>query len=120
MKQPCIYILANKRNGTLYTGVTSDLLVRISQHKDETFGGFSARYNVRMLVYYELFDTMEIAIEREKRVKRWRRAWKLKLIEEMNPEWVDLRDDQRHIILDGPADIDRPSGGLLRAPLDYE
>jgi putative endonuclease len=90
MKQPAIYILASQRNGTLYTGVTSDLVQRIWQHKNDTLEGFTKKYGVHILVYYELHDDMENAIIREKRVKKWNRAWKLRLIEEMNPEWNDL------------------------------
>ena len=90
MKQPAVYILASQRNGTLYTGVTSDLVQRIWQHKNDTVEGFTKKYGVHILVYYELHDDMENAIIREKRVKKWNRAWKLRLIEEMNPDWNDL------------------------------
>ena len=90
MKQPAVYILASHRNGTLYTGVTSDLVQRIWQHKNDILEGFTKKYGVHILVYYELHDDMENAIIREKRVKKWNRAWKLRLIEEMNPEWNDL------------------------------
>ncbi|OJW50579.1 MAG: hypothetical protein BGO67_05755 [Alphaproteobacteria bacterium 41-28] len=85
-----IYILASKRNGTLYTGITSDLPKRIYQHKEKMFGGFTDKYNVNLLVYYEVYDDILDAIAREKRLKRWRRSWKLELIEKMNPQWDDL------------------------------
>jgi putative endonuclease len=90
MKQPAVYILASKRNGTLYTGVTSDLVQRIWQHKNNVVKGFTEKYGVHTLVYFELHDDMESAIVREKRLKKWNRAWKLRLIEEKNPDWNDL------------------------------
>ena len=89
-KEFYVYILANKRNGTLYTGVTSNLIKRIWQHKNEFVEGFSKKYNVKKLVYFEVHNNAEGAITREKRIKKWRRAWKLRLIEEKNPEWKDL------------------------------
>jgi len=88
--QPAIYILASKPNGTLYTGVTSDLIKRIWQHKNNQADGFTQRYNVHDLVYYELHPTMLDAITREKQIKAGSRARKIKLIETMNPEWADL------------------------------
>jgi putative endonuclease len=90
MKQPAVYILASQRNGTLYIGVTSDLVQRVWQHKEDAVEGFTKKYGVHTLVYYELHDEMENAIVREKRLKKWNRAWKLRLIEEKNPEWNDL------------------------------
>lgn len=90
MKQPAVYILASKRNGTLYVGVTSDLAARVWQHRNDVVEGFTKKYGVHMLVYFELHDDMESAIIREKRLKKWNRAWKLRLIEEMNPDWHDL------------------------------
>ena len=84
--------MASQRNGTLYTGVTSDLLCRVAQHKAGTFGGFSDRYGCKMLVWFEQHGEIETAIQREKRIKEWKRLWKLRLIEEMNPGWVDLYD----------------------------
>ena len=92
MKQPCVYILASKRNGTLYVGVTSDLAKRIWEHKNDAADGFTKRYNVHLLVWYEAHETMESAIVREKALKEWRRQWKLNLIEAMNPDWRDLYD----------------------------
>lgn len=90
MKQPAVYIMASKRNGTLYVGVTSDLAVRVWQHRNDVVEGFTKKYGVHMLVYFELHDDMESAIVREKRLKKWNREWKLRLIEEMNPDWDDL------------------------------
>ena len=88
--QPCVYILASDAYGTLYIGVTSDLVARLSQHRTNALKGFTARYHVHRLVRFELFDTMEGAIEREKQLKRWRRQWKINLIETENPQWIDL------------------------------
>ena len=90
MKQPAVYILASRRNGTLYIGVTSDLVQRVWQHRNNVVDGFTKRYGVHMLVWFELHEDMVSAITREKRLKKWNRAWKLRLIEEMNPEWKDL------------------------------
>jgi len=88
--QPAVYILANKRNGTLYIGVTSDLVKRIWEHRNNVVKGFTKRYSVHQLVYYELHQTMESAITREKMLKNWKRVWKLQLIERSNPNWQDL------------------------------
>ena len=93
MKQPCVYILANERRGTLYTGVTSDLLCRIWQHKNDSAESFTKRYGIHTLVWYESHETMESAIAREKSIKSWRRVWKLELIEKGNPTWRDLYED---------------------------
>jgi len=89
-RQPAVYILANKRNGTLYIGVTSDLVKRIWQHRNNVVKGFTKRYSVHQLVYYELHQTMESAITKEKMLKNWKRVWKLQLIERSNPNWRDL------------------------------
>jgi len=89
-RQPAVYILASKRNGTLYIGVTSDLAKRVWQHKNDVVDGFTKRYSVHQLVWYELHETMESAIEREKTLKNWKRAWQLELIENSNPSWQDL------------------------------
>ncbi|MEX2163111.1 MAG: GIY-YIG nuclease family protein [Sulfuricaulis sp.] len=89
-KQPCVYILASSRNGTLYVGVTSDLIKRVWEHKNDLVPGFTKRYSVHELVWYELHDSMESAIVREKAIKEWKRRWKLELIEHENPEWKDL------------------------------
>ncbi len=91
-KLPCVYLLASKRNGTLYVGVTSDLVKRVWEHKNHLVDGFTKRYGVDRLVWYEVHDTMESAIQREKAIKEWQRAWKLELIEEFNPDWKDLYD----------------------------
>ncbi|MDB5799526.1 MAG: Excinuclease subunit domain protein [Rhodocyclales bacterium] len=93
MKQPCVYILANKRNGTLYIGVTSNLVQRVWQHKEELVEGFTKRYGIKMLIWYEQHSTMESAISHEKALKEWQRAWKLELIETANPQWRDLYDE---------------------------
>ena len=89
-KHPAVYILASRRNGTLYVGVTSDLRKRVWQHKNGELGGFTEKYGVHMLVYYETYVDMTEAIRREKQLKKWRRAWKVELIEKENPQWRDL------------------------------
>ncbi|MBA2078882.1 GIY-YIG nuclease family protein [Rhodanobacter sp. PCA2] len=89
-RQPCVYMLASGRNGTLYVGVTSSLVGRVWQHRHEVVAGFTSRYHIHHLVWYELHETMESAILREKQIKEWKRAWKLRLIEGDNPGWVDL------------------------------
>jgi putative endonuclease len=93
MKQPCVYLLASKANGTLYTGVTSDLVQRVWQHKNDLVEGFTKRYGVHRLVWYELCLSMEVAIAREKAIKEWKRDWKIQLIEKSNPKWRDLYDE---------------------------
>ena len=90
MRQPCVYIVASQRNGTIYTGVTSNLVQRVWQHKNNFIKGFSSRYDTHTLVWYEIHETMESAFTREKRLKNWKRDWKLKLIERGNPQWEDL------------------------------
>ena len=90
MKRPVVYILASRRNGTLYTGVTSDLAKRTSEHKSHAIPGFTQRYHLNQLVWFEAHPTMESAIRREKAIKEWRRSWKLELIEKANPCWKDL------------------------------
>lgn len=89
-RQPAVYILASKYNGTLYIGVTSNLVQRIWQHKNDLVEGFSEKYGVHSLVYYELHGDMPTAIQREKQLKKWNRQWKIDLIEKMNPAWRDL------------------------------
>ena len=89
-RQPAVYILASARNGTLYTGVTSDLVARIWQHKNDIVSGFSQKYVTHTLVYYELADDMLSAIKREKQIKSGSRARKIALIESVNPDWADL------------------------------
>ncbi|MEO1167431.1 MAG: GIY-YIG nuclease family protein [Pseudomonadota bacterium] len=88
-RQPCTYILASKRHGTTYIGVTSDLVKRIYQHREGIFEGHSKRYDVKRLVQYEMFDDMPSAIAREKQLKAWKRDWKIALIEQDNPFWED-------------------------------
>ena len=90
MKQPCVYILTSGLYGTLYIGVTSDLVARLYQHRSGDAKGFTSRYAVYHLVRFELFGTMVDAIAREKQLKRWHRPWKINLIESENPQWVDL------------------------------
>lgn len=89
----CVYILASKRNGTLYVGVTSDLKKRVYQHKSNLLEGFTKKYQVHLLVYYKCGESIEAAITREKQLKKWSRKWKIRLIEERNPEWKDLYED---------------------------
>ena len=89
-KQYYVYILASKRNGTLYIGVTSDLLKRVYEHKKNLVDGFTKKYNVHKLVYYEINNNIEIAIKREKQIKKWNRKWKINLIESTNYNWRDL------------------------------
>ena len=90
---PCVYILASQKNGTLYTGVTSNLLRRIWEHKNDQVESFTSKHNVHALVWYEVHDEMKSAIQREKSIKNWKRSWKIKVIEEMNPVWSDLYDE---------------------------
>ncbi|MCP3922502.1 MAG: GIY-YIG nuclease family protein [Desulfobacterales bacterium] len=90
MKQPCVYILASEKNGTLYTGVTSNLLKRIWDHKNKVTTGFTEKYDIHDLVYFELHQNMEYAIIREKQIKKWKRQWKINLIEKDNKAWADL------------------------------
>lgn len=90
MRKPCVYILASKRNGTLYTGVTSDLTNRLQQHDSGEIPGFTAQYGVKTLVWFEPHETMAIAIAREKSIKKYPRKWKLNLIERENPNWEAL------------------------------
>ncbi len=93
MKIYYIYILASQRNGTLYVGVTSNLIRRIFEHKNKLVAGFTSKYGVDRLVYFEEFGNIGQAIQREKRLKEWPRRWKLNLIEQDNPQWLDLYDD---------------------------
>jgi putative endonuclease len=90
MKQPCVYLLASHYHGTLYVGVTADLSKRVWQHRNDCIEGFTKRYAVHALVWYELHGGMYEAIVREKAIKEWKRAWNIRLIDEMNPEWKDL------------------------------
>jgi putative endonuclease len=90
MKQGFVYIVTNRPDGTLYIGVTSDLIKRIYEHKNKLVDGFTSKYNLKILVYYEVLDTMEEAIKREKQLKNWQRSWKIELIKKQNPNWDDL------------------------------
>ena len=90
MKQPAVYILASRPNGTLYIGVTSNLVQRIWQHRENLADGFTKKHAVKMLVWYELHETMKDAIARERAIKEWRRFWKIELIESLNPGWQNL------------------------------
>ncbi len=90
MKTYYVYIMASKRNGTLYIGVTNDIVRRVYEHKNNLINGFTSKYGVHRLVYYEQFEEIELAIQREKRLKKWNRKWKLELIEKENPDWKDL------------------------------
>lgn len=92
MKQYFVYILASKRNGTLYIGVTSNLEKRIFEHKNKLIKGFTEKYNLKILVYYEITNDINSAIRREKQLKKWNRKWKLELIEKSNPKWTDLSE----------------------------
>ena len=93
MKVPAVYMMASGVRGTLYVGVTSDLIQRVWRHREGTLGGFTVRHEVKWLVWYERHESMEIAIGREKVLKKWRREWKLELIESVNPQWQDLWEE---------------------------
>ena len=89
-RQPCVYILASGKHGTLYIGVTSNLTGRVLHHRDGTYEGFTKKHGITRLVWFETADTMNDAIASEKRIKKWRRDWKIRLIEDFNPDWSDL------------------------------
>ena len=93
MRQYYVYILASQRNGTLYIGVTNDLIKRVYEHKNDIVSGFTEKYQVHKLMYYEIHDDIYQAITREKRIKKWKRQWKIELIEKTNPGWKDLYHD---------------------------
>jgi len=93
MRQYYVYILASKKNGTLYIGVTNNLLKRVYEHKNDLMGGFTQKYHIHNLVYYEVYSDIIDAITREKRIKKWKRQWKIELIEKSNPQWMDLYSD---------------------------
>ena len=103
MKLPCVY----QPNGVLYIGVTSSLEGRMAEYHQGLIAGFARRYGVRYLVYYEFHEEMSQAIRREKQLKEWRRAWKVRLIESMNPEWLNLFDPDSGVVAEGPADRSR-------------
>jgi putative endonuclease len=93
MNQYFVYIMASRQNGTLYVGVTNNLLRRVYEHREGILDGFSKKYDIKRLVYYEIHQDIKEAIAREKRIKSWKRDWKLRLIEEANPEWKDLYEE---------------------------
>ena len=93
LREPCVYVLAKSSHSTFYTGCTSNLVQRIHQHRSEYFGGFTAEYGIKRLVWFEAHETMDAAILREKQIKRWKRTWKYDLINAMNPTWRDLAED---------------------------
>ena len=93
MKHPCVYILASRPHGTIYIGVTSNLVQRIWEHKSDLADGFTKRHSLHHLVWYEMHHTMETAISRERQLKKWNRAWKIRLIRQTNPSWRDLYPD---------------------------
>ncbi|MEQ1611427.1 MAG: GIY-YIG nuclease family protein [Hyphomicrobiaceae bacterium] len=113
MRDPSVYILAKSRDGMLYTGCTSDLHGRMAEHVQGLYEGYTKRHGIRMLVYYEMHDTMDAAIARERRTKEWPRAWKVRLINAFNPEWRDLFDETTGAIEAGPADIARLMGNRI-------
>ena len=106
-KKPCVYIMSSARNGVPYAGVTSALANRVAPHKQDIIEGFTKKYRVHILVYYEMHETMEQAIRPETQIKKWKRAWKVRLIQGMNPEWRDLFDVAWGAIEDGPANPER-------------
>jgi len=107
VKVPCVYIAASKRDGVLYIGVTGNISRRMADHDQALIDGFTKRYGVKLLVYYEFHDSFDTAILRETRLKKWKRAWKVRLIESMNPEWTNLFDPMSGEIFPGPADSKR-------------
>ena len=117
-KEPCVYILASGINGTLYIGVTGNLPDRVSIHKQDLVDGFTRKHGVHRLVYYEMHDTFEVAFLRETQMKKWRRLWKIRLIEQMNPQWDDLFDNLWGVLEHGtggqmPQDGDGQFRGCL-------
>jgi putative endonuclease len=122
MMRPCVYNLVNRPHGTFYVGVTSDFAKRMAEHDQGLIDGFTKRYGIKMLVYYEMHETMDAAIAREKLLKRWNRAWKVRLVEQMNPEWRSLFDAATGEIAFGPAEVERlfeepeTSGALHGSP----
>ena len=112
-KQPCVYMLSSQRNGTLYIGVTSDLIKRIYQHRMEMVDGFTKRYKIHTLVWYEIHEIMESAILREKQLKKWSRITKIRLIEQQNPNWQDLWPE---LVSPSMASGSRPTLATLSLP----
>jgi putative endonuclease len=113
-KQPCVYILASRRDAILYIGVTSNLFNRVNLHKQDLIEGFTKKYGVHMLVYYEMHKTMPDAIRREKQLKKWNRAWKVRLVEQLNPEWLDLWSESGDVLMSGAGGQEVPSELLER------
>lgn len=113
-KQPCVYILASKRDGVLYVGVTGGLVQRVNLHKQDLVEGFTKRYGVHTLVYYEMHETMPAAIRREKQLKKWNRAWKVRMIEQLNPEWRDLWQESGEVSMSGPGGRELPHENFVR------
>ena len=107
MKCPCVYIVASAPNSVLYVGVTSNLNDRMAQHHQGLIEGFTKKYGVKLLVYYEFFESMEQAIQREKRLKEWQRAWKVRLINGSNSKWRNLYDPASGEIAALPGDVER-------------
>lgn len=118
MKQPAVYMLASQRNGTLYIGVTSDLIQRVWQHREGLAEGFTKEHGVKILVWYEQHETMESAIRKEKAMKKWLRAWKLKTIEQTNPEWNDLWPEITGAVIPAKAGIQQDINAFDLNPLD--
>jgi putative endonuclease len=118
MKQPAVYMLASQRNGTLYIGVTSDLIQRVWQHKEGLAEGFTKQHDVKILVWYEQHETMESAISKEKAMKKWLRAWKLKTIEQANPEWNDLWPEITGAVIPANAGTQQDKNAFELKPLD--
>lgn len=114
LKEPCVYMLASKRDGIIYVGVTSDLFDRVNLHKQGVFDGFPKKYRVHKLVYYEMHETMTEAIQREKHLKKWNRAWKVRLIEQLNPEWDDMLSKAGEIREVGSGGQQLPSENMER------
>jgi putative endonuclease len=110
-KDPCVYILASRRYRALYIGMSTDLHGRMQEHIQGIFAGHTKTYGITKLVYYEMQLDLKTAIRREKRLKRWNRAWKFRLIESMNPNWDDLYDAREDAVLEAPADRRREAGG---------
>jgi putative endonuclease len=114
IKNPCVYILASKRDGVLYVGATSDISNRVNLHKQDVIEGFTKKYGAHLLVYYEMHHTMPDAIRREKQLKKWNRAWKVRLIEQLNPEWRDLWAETGAVVMAGVGGQVPPSEQMQR------
>jgi putative endonuclease len=115
-KSPCVYILASKRDGVLYVGVTSDISCRVGLHKQDVIEGFTKKHGVHTLVYYEMHESMPAAIRREKQLKKWNRAWKVRLIEQLNPERRDLWGESGEVALFAQGGQQLPSENVETLP----